>query len=112
MAIGGANGTRVGRRFINYRASAFTAVQGILVLGHQVHTLNDVNFAIVRPIVAVRPERRPMTTTSSGHVLDISHKYTPIVLSSTLQTNGRSTSGCVVNFRGVIRTKNYRVPSG
>lgn len=70
VAIGGVGGSGLSNR--RRLGASRLGVQGHLVLGHRVDTLERVDLSAVRPIRACRPESRPDRATI-GHMERIQH---------------------------------------
>jgi hypothetical protein len=65
-----------------------TSVQDDLAVRHLVDTLDDVDFAVVRPVGAIGPEGRPRATSAAGHVLQVEDKQTGLVRLLALDAHG------------------------
>lgn len=85
-----------------------TGVQSHLVGGLVVNTLDDVNFAVVRPIGTDHPERRPGTANTAGHVVQIQDHQTMGIGIGAFQAHTRSARvagsvyGIDANINGVV----------
>lgn len=69
-----------------------------------VDTLNDIDFAVMRPVGANRPERGPRSTDAAGHVCEVDNIQALVVVLLTLDTNGFTAGSLGAQLRLVIHT--------